>query len=312
MSDLTPPAAPAAGQDPGAVTSAGALLRAARENRGLELDQLGLLLKVPVRKLEALEADRYEELPGLAFVRGLATSMARQLEIDPAPVLAALPSATQPPAKLEAVTRGLATPYREPGGRGLPSPGAWLRPAVIAPLLLLLLALLFWLAPPLRSWLPDGVASAASAVQASLPASQAQGELLPPQSADGADSGGAVAAASAPSAVIETVHSAPPEVLAPLPVATSASGAASAAAAGGYRRVVVLRTTAESWIEARDAAGSILLSRMLPAGETIGLDGELPIRLRIGNVDGTQVFLRGAAYDLMPHTRDNVARVELK
>ncbi|MEY8879541.1 MAG: helix-turn-helix domain-containing protein, partial [Leptothrix sp. (in: b-proteobacteria)] len=52
--------------------SAGAQLRAARLARGYELDQMSLLLKVPVRKLEALEADRFDELPGLAFVRALA------------------------------------------------------------------------------------------------------------------------------------------------------------------------------------------------------------------------------------------------
>lgn len=287
---------PAQGDLPGA----GALLRSAREARGLELDQLALLLKVPVRKLEALEADRIDELPGLAFVRGLATAMARQLEIDPQPVLAALPAPVQAPQALENVTRGLATPYREPGSRIIPgSWPEWLRPGVIVPAVLLLLALLFWLAPPMRALMREPVAAAASAVQATVAASEPAPSSV--QAVDGADNGGAVSTsvASSASSVVETVHSAPPE---------EPSASQQAAAAGS----VVLRTNADSWIEARDGAGALLMSRMLPAGEVVGLDGSLPIRLKIGNAEGTRLQFRGQPIDLIPHTRDNVARLELK
>lgn len=323
-------------------TSAGAMLRQAREQRGLDLDQLALMLKVPVRKLEALEADRHDDLPGTAFVRGLATSIARQLEIDPAPVLARLPSAGAAPVALESVTRGLATPYREPFERQrLTHWRGWLRPSLLAPLALLLLALLIWQAPAASTWVPEGLVQSWADLKAQLAGTGQDAEAgsnvtesqtpapIPAaasgvmSSADGADSGGAVAVAGAPSAVIETVHSAPREDLRPaapaLPASAGAKGAAKAAAAASaaeaarpaYARTVVLRTRADSWIEARDAAGAVLLSRMLPAGETVGLEGSLPIRLKIGNADGTEVLFRGAPVDLAPLTRENVARVEL-
>ncbi|MDP4300135.1 helix-turn-helix domain-containing protein [Leptothrix discophora] len=337
MSEATPstPATP----DVPPSGSAGAMLRTARERRGLELDQLALLLKVPVRKLEALEADRHEELPGMAFVRGLATSIARQLEIDPQPVLAALPSVGVAPVALESVTRGLATPYHEPmGGHRLTQWRHWLRPNLLAPIALLLLALLVWQAPPAASWLPEGLVAAWTGLKGRLSGSASPDGTTVIEapvavdaaassgmaSADGGDSGGAVAVSGAPSAVIETVHSAPREDLQPVPVAApaSASGkagakatapaaAASEPARAAYARTVVLRTRAESWIEARDAAGAILLSRMLPAGETVGLEGSLPIRLKIGNAEGTEVLFKGAPVDLAPLTRENVARVEL-
>jgi cytoskeleton protein RodZ len=317
--------------------SAGAMLRAARERRGLELDQLALLLKVPVRKLEALEADRHEELPGVAFVRGLATSIARQLEIDPQPVLAALPSAGGAPVALESVTRGLATPYHEPlGGHRLTQWRHWLRPGLLAPVVLLVLALLVWQAPPAGGWMPDGLVSAWNGLKARLsgataaegatvteaPVAVAQPASDAMASADGGDSGGAVAVAGAPSAVIETVHSAPREELPVAPVAApsasnakagakAAAAAASAPVQAAYARTVVLRTRADSWIEVRDAAGAVLLSRMLPAGETVGLEGSLPIRLKIGNAEGTEVLFKGKPVDLAPLTRENVARVEL-
>jgi len=73
--------------------SAGQMLRAAREAQGLHLAMLSVNLKVSVRQLEALEADQYEAFKGATFVRALAQSVCRQLKIDPAPVLAALPQA---------------------------------------------------------------------------------------------------------------------------------------------------------------------------------------------------------------------------
>lgn len=111
MSDVT---TPAAGAQP--TGSAGRLLQAGRERRGLELDALAQLLKVPVRKLQALEADRFEELPGAAFTRSLAQSYARQVGVDVQEVLALLPQAVVPPQRLEHVSRGLQTPYREGSG----------------------------------------------------------------------------------------------------------------------------------------------------------------------------------------------------
>ena len=74
----------------------------------------------------------------------------------------------------------------------------------------------------------------------------------------------------------------------------------------------MLRATAESWVEVRDAGGGVLLSRMLLQGEAVGLDGALPMKLKIGNAEGTQVNFRGQPIELQPYTRDNVARLELK
>ena len=47
--------------------TAGALLRQAREAAGLHVAALAVALKVPVRKLEALEDNRWDVLPDLVF-----------------------------------------------------------------------------------------------------------------------------------------------------------------------------------------------------------------------------------------------------
>ena len=55
------------------------------------------------------------------------------------------------------------------------------------------------------------------------------------------------------------------------------------------------------------------VSLEIQPGESVGLDGSMPMKLTIGNAAATQVSFRGKALDLAPHTRrDNVARIELK
>lgn len=76
--------------------------------------------------------------------------------------------------------------------------------------------------------------------------------------------------------------------------------------------LVQLRTSEASWVEVRDARGQLLLSRTVQPGESVGLDGSLPMRLVIGNAAVTQLGFRGKTVDLAPSTRDNVARVELR
>jgi cytoskeleton protein RodZ len=73
-------------------TTAGALLRQFREAQGFKLDVLAQALRVSPAKLQALEADRLEELPDAMFARALTLAVCRQLKTDAAPVLALLPN----------------------------------------------------------------------------------------------------------------------------------------------------------------------------------------------------------------------------
>lgn len=310
MSDVT---TPAAGAQP--TGSAGRLLQAGRERRGLELDALAQLLKVPVRKLQALEADRFEELPGAAFTRSLAQSYARQVGVDVQEVLALLPQAIVPPQRLEHVSRGLQTPYREGSGAHFGGSGGrggfeGFRPVHGVALALLALALLLWLLPPLSTLLPSLGLSSRSEPAAEVAA-------------------GSEAAASS-TVVVETVHGVPAEQVTtpvppvasavpvmPVPVAASAPPAAPSAsapvpAAATPVGTVVLKTRAASWIEVRDAGNAVLLSRTLQSGETVGLDGAMPMQVRVGVASALELSLRGEPVDLKPYTRGTSATVVLK
>lgn len=298
----------AAGTPPTGSKTAGMLLREARQAQGMHIAMLAAATKVSQRKLEALEADRLDELPDATFTRALAQTVCRALKMDPAPVLALLPP--PPGQRLEAVGEGLNAPFRDRPGRDTGgSPGWVISPAVLAPAVVLLLAAAVYFLPPgTIGRLEVGSAASAPATVASAPLPAAP-VVAPPAAMAPPAADAAMAAASAPapaaSMVSETVALAPQLIG---DGAASAPAGAAAAVAG----VLVLRVSNESWIEVTDSRGTTLLSRNVQPGESVGLDGVMPMRLVIGNVGGTQVVFRGKPFDLAAYTRDNVARLDLK
>lgn len=277
--------------------SAGALLKAARERQGLHIAALAAAMKVAPRKLDALENDRWDELPDATFTRALAQSVCRTLKIDAGPVLGLLP---QPSVMaLEPGNGGLNTPFQGRPGRDEPGlGGAAIRPMVLAAAGLMVAALVVYFLPP-GLWSPSEPPPVAAPAPVSVAASAVAEPAASAASVAAPEPPAAQAAASAAEPAGETVFSAPPPEVAASAAVTTAAGQ------------VQLRTSEASWIDVRDAGGQVLLSRTVLPGESVGLDGALPIRLVIGNAAATQLGFRGRPVDLAPRTRDNVARVEL-
>lgn len=286
--------------------SAGAMLRAAREKRGLHIAALAASIKVTPRKLEALEADRFDELPDLTFTRALAQTVCRALKIDAEPVLARLPKAGDMP-KLAQVGGGLNAPFRNaPGSR---DPGAFSfhrRPVFWATLLVLAAALaLAWLPERWMPWRGARTASVPAVRSAMLGSPIARpAAILPAAEAQPAIAGPATAPALPP----PTADVSPSIDSGKSATSPSSTGIGSAAATAG---LLALRTVADSWVEVQDAKGQMVLSRIVQPGETVGVDGALPLRVTIGNAAVTQVSFRGQPVDLASSTRDNVARLQL-
>ena len=65
----------------------GALLRAARELQGFDLQEVGNTTRIAVRYLEALEQDARDHLPSATFVRGYVRELARLLGLPEAQVV---------------------------------------------------------------------------------------------------------------------------------------------------------------------------------------------------------------------------------
>lgn len=315
--------------EPGAATdtvSAGTLLREAREAAGLHVSTLAANLKVPVRKLEALEEDRYDLLPDAVFVRALASSVCRTLKVDPQPVLQRLPQTAQP--RLVQEREMINATFRAPGDG--PSPGVLdqlQRPVVLAVIALLLGALVLVFLPIARE---DVGAANPSATDPVMPPAGA--EAPPPAepqvttsldaaapanpSALPASGSGAVPTAAAVTPAPDAGRAAatpgaqsPAQAASAAPVAGATGAAAGVPLADG---IVVFRTRGASWVQVTEAGGASVLRRLMNAGESAAATGKLPLSVTVGDATQTEVQVRGKPFDLAPLTRDNVARFEVK
>ena len=305
--------------------SAGALLRAAREAAGLHIAALAVSLKVPVKKLEALEQDRTDLLLDATFARALAASVCRSLKVDPGPVLARLPQGGV--AHLKRQTQRTPTPFRSAGERsGFSFRSLMTRPAVLAGGLLLAgtLALVFWpalkdvaarlagrsdtLAAPAEPPLILELTGPGTPDSGRQPAATGEGSVEGKSPAQGLPSVFSVPAAPA-SSLLPSVLRSNAEKTASIPDSQSVPAAATVAATSG---IVTFSAKGQSWVEVTDAKGTVVLRRTLVAGDVVGTTGALPMTAVVGRADTTQVEVRGKPLNLLPLSRDNVARFEVK
>jgi cytoskeleton protein RodZ len=298
--------------------SAGALLRQAREAAGLHVAALAVSLKVPVRKLEALEDDRYEQLTDAVFARALASSVCRTLKVDPKPILDRLPQTTAP--RLVQDHEGIGAPFRAPGDAAPPGWREYLRrPVVLAVGGLLVGAVAILLLPNLSN--PSNLNSEAPAAAASKPETTEVALAASAGVPAGAPAEPLVApvdAGAVPGSMIVTPVAIRPQPNAALAAAVPASAPVAAvpavdtAPAPPATGIVVFKASGPSWVEVVDKQGNVALRRLLAAGESAGASGTLPLAVTVGSVNTTAVEVRGKPFDLGKMSRDNVARFEIK
>ncbi len=291
-------AAPGAPDAVSALT-AGAILRGGREKAGLHIGALAVSLKVPVSKLEALEADRLDLLPDAVFARALASSVCRTLKLDAGPVLRMLPELVTPPLRLDARLGN--TSYDAAGmTRRLPPLSSMPTPVVVSAGLLFLAALVLLLFPSLErtktTLAPEGVVPAAGVAP---DISRSSAPIATPS----------ILIVATPAAVESTAVAAAGSVdtLASTPVVTQKVDGQTVGAG-----LVVFRTRALSWVEVTDARGVVQLRKTMGSGETAAASGTLPLSVTVGRVDSIDVLVRGQTFDLAPIARDNVARFQVK
>ena len=299
MSDQLPvlPDQPSASAAP----TAGSLLRQAREAAGLHVAALAVSMKVPVKKLEALEADRLDLLPDAVFVRALASSVCRTLKLDPTPVLDLLPQTLAP--RLGVQEHGINTPFRSSGeARSYSLPELLRKPVVLAVGALLVSALVVLFFPEST----EPVTAAGPPVESVLPPP----EQAPPLSPSPALASIENPVASSPPLPVEAAAQTSVNVsgVATEPVAIAAVTPIAAASSG----VLVLRSRGEAWVEVVDAKGTVQVRKILGQGESAAVSGPLPLSVVIGRADATDVEVRGKPFSLEKISKENVARFEVK
>lgn len=297
--------------------SAGTLLREAREAAGLHVGALAVSLKVPVKKLEALEADDLSQLPDAVFARALAATVCRSLKIDPEPVLARMPQLQVPPLHVGSQE----TPVRlDSHGDGLRprSMGGLPRPVLYLSALLLLGAIGVALMPswriggdPAAVQAPDGV------VIRSVPNQLDPSPTPAPGAADAAavPQSGVAAPAAAPAASAaqgSTVATAAPQAPASAAPAADTAGKPAPAAVSAGGAIAVFSTREASWVQVVDAAGLVHLRKTMDGGETVSINGTLPLSVVIGRANAIDVVVRGKPFDVQALAKDNVARFQIQ
>ena len=318
--------------------SPGVRLRRAREARGESVHEAAFAIKLSPRQIEALENDDFAALPGMAFVRGFARNYARYLGLDAAPLLDGI-------ERLAGADQPDLSPIRNADG-DLPSGGGGRRGsfpagAVVAVLLVLLGVGWYF------DWFRTETATSTETVvepaptfapapsqsiepQSAMPTMSAQPSqppvVEPAEGLPGATPSETVAADGAPAAVapdtaVVAVEGAPaaeaaaspaaPAAASPAQVAAPAAAEAPAASPAGGGQLS-FRFGADSWVEVRDATGTILHSGTNRAGSSRSVQGTAPFTLVVGNAANVTLEQDGKAVDLAAHVRGSVARLTLR
>lgn len=257
--------------------SAGQMLKQARLDAGLHIAALAVSLRVPVKRIEALENGQIDLLPDLVFVRALTSSICQTLKIDALPILEKLPKAALP--RLNGEDVAINTPIGVTGD----GKGALLSNIVTSPWLMGVLLLCIGAA---------GIYSLPKTSSLAISDSVALPNAIAPSSSSMV-SDTTVSAAVSP--VVEARNSNVP-ANPTLPAADS---------------IVVFKASGETWVEVKNAAGSTMFKKLLNAGETVGASGTLPLTVIVGRADVTQVEVRGKFIDLALIAKSNVARFEV-
>ncbi len=308
---------------PSAKMTAGMMMRKAREAAGLHVAALAVSMKMPVKKLEALEADRLDLLHDAVFVRALASSVCRTLKIDPAPVLEKLPLNTAP--RLTGHDGGINTPFHasgDMGGKLLPA--ALSKPQAIVVVLLLVgvLGVIFF--PEMQS-----ADSALSNSPAQTKAPEFSEGPLAEKTGEGSVENVVVKPAVVSSGAAQAISGPPGQASQQRALASSSETlgtplrqAATSVLVGSNPalhdktvstvKTIVFKARSNVWVKVVDGNGAVQLSKTLVSGETITAAGQPPLSVVVGRADSMDVEIGGKTFALAEVSKENVARFEVK
>jgi cytoskeleton protein RodZ len=266
--------------------SFGRALAAARIAKGLSTSDVAAQLRLHLRQVQAIEAEDLEALPEGPFVRGYVRNYAKLVELPAEPLLALLGARLKPtdPLHAQVEARSLSPIQRTPGE---PRSG----PIVIAVVVLVLavLAAFGWWSMRDREAIPAAAPPPVSAAPAA--------PAVPPE--------------PAPAAAVEPAGNAPAADAAATPAGPATVPAEVVAAPSGSTLRLDFRD--RSWVEIRQADGTVLMSQTNAAGSTKTVEGSPPYLIVIGNASKVTLEHRGQPVDLAGFiSRDDIARLRLE
>ncbi len=310
----------------------GAAFRSGREQAGLTAAQAAAALHLDQDIVEAIEAGRFERLPGGPYGRGYVGSYARLLKLD-ADEMTALFDAAGGSAPIESTVRVPLKRRRRMADVAERRLG-WLFGGIVIAVLLGAGAVLWmvWRAYDWPFMEDDAAQEAEVAGQPEAPAEstpspseapaaievESQPEGAEPQPEEDADPlTDAVEEADEQTTDVPDAPASPPE---PAEPATDAA-AVTEDAADELDEIVVVDSdepflaqvtftfSGDSWVEVTDGGGQKIHADLGRNGDVVTVPGEPPFELLIGYAPAVQVTYNGDPVALDPHTRDAVARL---
>ncbi|MBB5019782.1 cytoskeleton protein RodZ [Chitinivorax tropicus] len=296
----------------------GSELKAERLRQSLSIDEVVAKLKLSRRQVEALEADRFDDLPGNTFVKGFVRNYAKLLGLN-ASALVEQASAMLPedvdaqPTRLEGrMPRITVEPgygmSADRGGLSVLLMGA--AAAVVAGFVVYYVLL----RPATEPELHMAGSSSGTTATVETPVE------VSPQSTP-AETSTPVAVAPVPTGVATpavepvtqpaTTANPPPPAQATSSTDTVAAPAAQPTATLGGQHAIKLNFNGESWVDIRDSEGKRLASKLFKPGQEEIVQGKPPYKLVVGNATQVTVMYNGKAVDLAPYVKVDVARFEL-
>lgn len=297
--------------------AAGQMLRQARMDAGLPIAALAATLKVSVKRLEALEDGNLALLQDMVFVRALASSVCRTLEVDSAPILERLPKAALP--RLNNDDGSINMPIRLQNASAKLQVLDFLRtPWLMGVLLLVAGAALIYFWP--KSSIPTTFDLTSALKVLAVTGSNSNAEA--PAHSDKSRSEKLVLSSvkSMPDASFSMVPAQTKETIAATDSLAVPNADASVAntfalvttnATVPANSIVVFKATGQTWVEVKSVNGITILKKLLNDGESAGASGTLPLTVIVGRADVTQVEVRGKPINLSTITKSNVARFEV-
>lgn len=264
--------------------SPGRLLKAARERKGLSLEELAGETLLSEGTLTALEADDFERLSQPVFVRGYYRKCAKVLDLPQEELIAAYAAHAGVPGPRPASPGQVDVIPQDV------TPHSWRGFGLVLTVLaaLAIIAVVWWLTPP-----PDE-----GGYTTGEPALDGAERPIPSVPADGEDAGAGGTAGKTP----DTPSAEGGEEA--LPDAGPAESADEPAVP------LQLRFRERSWVEVRDAAGERMIADVMPAGSERTLVGRPPYEVLLGNAPAVEVRIDGRKVAFEDRIRgDSTARL---
>jgi cytoskeleton protein RodZ len=256
------------------VESFGARLKREREQQAMELEGVAAATKISVRMLQALEEERFGQLPGGIFNKGFVRAYARHLGLDEEQAVAdylVAAGGPTPSKEPEAVLADLAARAVEIRPERVPRRSGDIPWGTVSVLLLVVaIGFALWSARSRQSRAGEPPAPALDPSQAGAPPPGGRGS---PESAR--------SASSEPSS---------PGAGGTVPPGAADQSQAPAVNAGSF--VVQIQVREDSWL-AITADGQPVLQDLVPAGSKKEVSAHQEIVVKAGNAAGLDFFFNG-------------------